>query len=284
MAEQSDSNTPTNSMLVQERANERKIEAVTIKGTANGLLIRLRDDSSVNFAELINELASRLKLGERFFLGARTSIDLGRREVAVTELQTLQQTLKKYNVRLEYVVALDKTTHYAAKEVGIEFKLPDNYNTRPSVPLISESEPEKEKPSEAANPNNTGQPFDSAEALFIRRTLRSGQFIHHHADVCLLGDVNPGAEIIAGGNVIVWGALRGTVHAGAIKTENGAQNNALVCALQLIPMQLNIGEVVTHAPENAGKVQTFGPEVAYLSNGQIIVESWLPGKKFLRGA
>jgi septum site-determining protein MinC len=284
MAEQSDSNTPTNSMLVQERASERKIEAVTIKGTANGLLIRLRDDSSVNFAELINELASRLKLGERFFLGARTSIDLGRREVAVTELQTLQQTLKKYNVRLEYVVALDKTTHYAAKEVGIEFKLPDNYNTRPSVPLISETEPEKEKSSEAASHNNTGQPFDSAEALFIRRTLRSGQFIHHHADVCLLGDVNPGAEIIAGGNVIVWGALRGTVHAGAIKTENGAQNNALVCALQLIPMQLNIGEVVTHAPENAGKAQTFGPEVAYLSNGQIIVESWLPGKKFLRGA
>lgn len=253
----------------------RKSEIVTIKGSASGLLVRLRDDNSVDFEELLAAFTGRLRSGEKFFRGARTSLDLGRRELATNELETLQQLLAKYDVQLEQLVSGSQATRSAAKQLGLSFKLPNSHNTRPPAPEQAEGE-------RAAS----GLPFDSAEALFMRRTLRSGQAIRHHADVCLLGDVNPGAEIIAGGSIVVWGSLRGAVHAGAIRNtdKNEAEPNpAVVCALQLNPMQLGIGDLMTHAPEN-GPVTPFGPEIAYIANGQIIVEPWQPGKKMLRGA
>lgn len=253
----------------------RKTEVVTIKGTAGGLLVRLRDDNSVNFEELMAAFTSRLQNGEKFFRGAHTSVDLGRRELATTELEALQQILASYDVKLEHLVSGSQTTRSAARQLGLNFKLPNSHNTRPPAPEQAEGE-------RAAS----GLPFDSAEALFMRRTLRSGQLIRHHADVCLLGDVNPGAEIIAGGSIVVWGSLRGAVHAGAIKNSDKSgeeASSAIVCALQLNPMQLGIGDLMTHAPEN-GIITPFGPEIAYISNGQIIVEPWQPGKKILRGA
>src|SRR5437763_7095470 len=53
-----------------------------------------------------------------------------------------------------------------------------------------------------------------ADTLFLRRTIRSGQAIHHTSNIIVVGDVYPGAEIVAGGDIIVWGVLRGMVHAG----------------------------------------------------------------------
>lgn len=263
--------------LKSERGSGRKADAVTIKGTASGLLMRLRDDNSVDFPELLRELAVRLQAAEKFFRGAHTALDLGRRELEMPDLSSLQELLQKYEVRLEYIISGDNSTRSLARQAGIEFKLPNRHNTRPPVPDLSGIERELE------NTGGPGLPFDSAEALFIQRTLRSGQLIHHHSDVCLLGDVNPGAEIVAGGNVIVWGSLRGAVQAGAVKTQAG--NNAVVCALQLNPMQLSIGELVTHAPENSGKIMpVLGPEMAHVMDGQIIVEPWFPGKKILKGA
>ena len=61
-------------------------------------------------------------------------------------------------------------------------------------------------------------PIDSNEygmsAVLLKNTLRSGRVIRHVGHVIVIGDVNPGAQIIAGGDVIIWGRLRGTVHAG----------------------------------------------------------------------
>ncbi|HBX68952.1 MAG TPA: septum site-determining protein MinC, partial [Chloroflexi bacterium] len=81
-----------------------------------------------------------------------------------------------------------------------------------------------------------------------------------------IGDVNPGAEIVAGGNVIVWGRLRGTVHAGA----DGNQD-AIICALDLSPTQLRIAEQISVAPPQRKKSR---PELARLQNNQVIAEPW----------
>jgi septum site-determining protein MinC len=74
----------------------------------------------------------------------------------------------------------------------------------------------------------------------IKRTLRNGRTIHSDGHVIVLGDVNAGAMIIAAGDVIVWGKLRGTVHAGARGDES-----AVVCALYLAPTQLRIAGYIT---------------------------------------
>jgi septum site-determining protein MinC len=81
-----------------------------------------------------------------------------------------------------------------------------------------------------------------------------------------LGDVNPGAEIVASGCVVVWGRLRGTVHAGAEGDET-----AVICALDLSPMQLRIASHVATAPQDNDKPQ---PEVASIKDDQIIAEPW----------
>jgi len=105
----------------------------------------------------------------------------------------------------------------------------------------------------------------------LRRTIRSGQAIHHTSNVVVLGDVNPGAEIVAGGDILVWGVLRGMVHAGYPDNEQ-----AIVCSLQLSPVQLRIAHLLSRPPE--GFAAQPRPEVAVIKQGQIIVETWVSGR------
>ncbi|MFT5872762.1 MAG: septum site-determining protein MinC [Clostridium sp.] len=106
---------------------------------------------------------------------------------------------------------------------------------------------------------------------FLRKTIRSGQSINYPGNIVIVGDVNPGAEIYAAGNIIVLGTLRGLVHAGT----NGNEK-AIIAAFKLEPQILQIGNIVTRSPEDAGKPQY--PEVAKIKNGTIIVEPYLVNK------
>jgi septum site-determining protein MinC len=112
---------------------------------------------------------------------------------------------------------------------------------------------------------------ESSDTLFLRRTVRSGQAIHHPSNIVVLGDVNAGAEIVAGKDIIVWGVLRGMVHAGYPDNEG-----AMVCSLLLAPVQLRIAHLLSRPPEGL-EVQPR-PEVATIRTGQIVVESWVNGR------
>jgi septum site-determining protein MinC len=101
----------------------------------------------------------------------------------------------------------------------------------------------------------------------IRKTLRGGRTVQSQGHVVVFGDVNPGAEIIAGGDIVVWGRIRGIVHAGA----NGDET-AVVCALDMTPTQLRIAGYITVAPSD--KRHKAKPEMALIRNRQIIVEAW----------
>jgi len=106
---------------------------------------------------------------------------------------------------------------------------------------------------------------------FLRKTIRSGQSINYPGNIVIVGDVNPGAEIYAAGNIIVFGTLRGVVHAGT----NGNEK-AIIAAIKLEPQILQIGDIVTRSPEDGGK--PLYPEVAKIKNGSIIVEPYLENK------
>lgn len=114
-------------------------------------------------------------------------------------------------------------------------------------------------------------PRESDDTLFLRRIIRSGQAIHHKSNVVVLGDVNPGAEIVAGGDIIVWGVLRGMVHAGYPDNEQ-----AMVCALQLSPVQVRIAHLLSRPPE--GFAAQPRPEIAIIRQEQIVVETWVSGR------
>jgi len=109
--------------------------------------------------------------------------------------------------------------------------------------------------------------------VLIERTLRSGQTVHYRGHVVVLGDVNPGAEIAASGNVVVVGALRGVVHAGM---EGDTQ--AFVLALSLQPTQLRIADHITRPPDGE-PVQADGPEIARIKDGVVTIEAFGPGDR-----
>ena len=84
---------------------------------------------------------------------------------------------------------------------------------------------------------NTGQ--------FYKGNLRSGQVIEFDTSIIVLGDVNPGAQVISSGNVIVLGSLRGTVYAGS----KGNQN-AFVLALDMRPTQIKIADTIARCSDH----------------------------------
>jgi septum site-determining protein MinC len=86
--------------------------------------------------------------------------------------------------------------------------------------------------------------------------------------VVVIGDVNAGAEVIAGGDIVIWGRLSGTVHAGAT-----GDDQAVVCALDLDPTQLRIGKHIARPPEETPGRRPV-PEMAFVQEGRIIVRAW----------
>jgi len=110
--------------------------------------------------------------------------------------------------------------------------------------------------------------WDDPDARIIYSTLRSGQLIQSEHSVIIVGDVNPGAEILAGGDVIVLGSLRGVAHAGAYDETGGGRT---IFALSLQPTQLRIGTTISRGSPDGGKV----PEVAKIEGNMIVVEPFM---------
>ncbi len=103
------------------------------------------------------------------------------------------------------------------------------------------------------------------ETIFYTGTVRSGMNLKSEGHLVVKGDVNPGAEISASGNIVVLGALKGIVHAGT-----GGDRSAYVAALQLSPTQIRIADIITRAPDDA--VETTAPEYAYIKDDRIYID------------
>jgi len=109
----------------------------------------------------------------------------------------------------------------------------------------------------------------SDEARLVRGTLHSGQTIRHDGHVVVMGDINPGAEAIATGDILVVGKLRGVVHAGA-----GGDTNATVVAFRLQPIQLRIADIISRSPGGGESKDLSVPEMAFLQEGIIVVQEY----------
>ena len=110
---------------------------------------------------------------------------------------------------------------------------------------------------------------EDAPTLLIRRTLRSGQRVWYHGHVVVLGDVNPGAEVCASGDIVVMGWLRGLAHAGA-----AGDDSAKVSAFRLDPVQLRIGQYIGRAPDHARAELPDVPETAEVRDGHLVIDRW----------
>jgi septum site-determining protein MinC len=107
--------------------------------------------------------------------------------------------------------------------------------------------------------------IESPKVKIINRNIRSGQLVEHGGDVLIIGDVNPGAEIRAAGNIIVMGALKGIAWAGY-----PGNKDAVVVALKMQPQQLRIGNII--ATTDGEVLKGDKPEVAKIVDGEIVLE------------
>ncbi len=208
-------------------------ELVSLKGTKEGLVLAIAPDS--DFAAVLASLKAKLVPAKEFWEGAAVTIDNVPSGWTDREREQLLSLLTEFNMVL-------KVAYYSAE--------------RRSQPKTSLSE---------APMQRTGN-----NALVLKRNLRSGQRVFHDGNLVVVGDVNPGAEVVATGDIIILGTLRGMAHAGA-----GGNTKASVMALRLQPMQLRIADYISRCPDEPTVPPTF-PEVALIKDDQIAVQEYVP--------
>ena len=103
------------------------------------------------------------------------------------------------------------------------------------------------------------------QMLVVNRTLRGGQEVQSQGSVLVLGNVNPGAQVIAGGSIDIRGTCRGIVHAGAY-----GDRDAIIIADHLMPVQIRIADVIAQSPEQYEKPELA--ERASVQDGRIVIE------------
>ncbi|MBN3939994.1 MAG: septum site-determining protein MinC [Nostoc sp.] len=233
---------PDELALPGHRVNDNS--QVQLKSKEGRLLLILPSESQVSASELTwsdiwQQIRQRLSAGERFRV-SNTPVHLMAQDrlVDARQLQELAEALSEVQLRLISVSTSRRQTAIAAVTSG--------YSVEQLQPVTSLS----------SEPTATAIPQE--DALYLEMTVRSGVEIRHPGTVILLGDLNPGGIVIADGDIIIWGRLRGIAHAGA-----GGNSECLIMALQMEPTQLRIADAVARAPEKPP--MQFSPEVAHIT-------------------
>ena len=235
---------------------------INIRGTSDGVVVNI---GAGDWNSLVAELTARLEQAASFFKGGRVALHVGPRQLSQDQVEHIGALLQQHAMSLWAVIGDSEETRQVVTALGLETELamphpagrtePGRAPGAAQLPHLADEAGGEELPAEGG-------------AMLVRRTLRSGQTVRHTGHVIVVGDVNPGAEIIAGGDVVVWGRLRGTVHAGA-----GGDDDAVVCALVLAPTILRIGSHIARSPGGEPGRRVL-PEVASVQGDQIVAKPW----------
>lgn len=218
---------------------------VQIKGIRDGLLATFVD---APWEEQRLALLAQIDERPAFFQGARLAMDVGSQVLKVNDLVDLRDFLSERNISLWAVISESSTTEQTSQLLGMATR-------------ISKPRPEERK-----------QPAEISDdtALFVNKTLRSGTRVEFPGNVVVLGDVNAGAEVIADGSVIIWGRVRGMIHAGC-----KGDRSAVICALDLSATQLRIANEVSAVLKPPKDPR---PEIASINKeGHLQAELWQTG-------
>ena len=194
----------------------------------------------LSFLEIVEELSRKLDSGSGFFLRG-TLVRVPRNRFSKEELAELQELFRTHGLicRLE-------------KPVPMRSASPVPPSPKPAAASVSPQEAMQDAP-------------ELQRMLVIDKTLRGGQAVETEGSVIVFGNVNPGAQITAGGSVDIRGTCRGLVHAGA-----AGDSTAFIIADHLMPTQIRIANYVARSPdepEDSGKA-----ERAFVKDGQIVIE------------
>ena len=210
--------------------------SVLFKGTTNGISIWL--DEHMELDALKEALRTKTREAKTFFEDAETAITFSGRVLNKDEENELLNIIYKESDLSISIIKPDSAAacgDAAAAQLGLA-------------------------PPSAVSSRNEQLTY------YYEGALRNGQSIRYNGSVVILGDANPGSEIIASGNIIVMGALKGLVHAGCT-----GDAYSYVCALRLSPTQLRICDIITYIPEEKKNRHKNTPAYAYIQEGVIYI-------------
>ena len=208
-------------------------DIVTIKGLKYGLQLTFAKGAS--FDDVQANLLDKLQSGNGFFIRGTTVF------------------VPKGYFAEEQNEALRRMFHRHGMLFSTELKRP---NLAP--------------PSRDTSTKTTAQKFkenveETQKMMVINHTVRGGQEIKANCSVLICGNVNPGAQVIAGGSIDIRGTCRGFVHAGAF-----GDKTACVVADRLMPVQIRIADLIARAPDE--DVKANQAERAMIKDNMIIFE------------
>jgi septum site-determining protein MinC len=185
-----------------------------------------------------------------------------------TELEVLFDPLKHMAHATSVVLDANSPERYRK----IQTFLNEKYRLKKIAPPKKDEDPKENPPKMKSNATNLAH--HKSNTLVLSGRIRSGQTVQAKRHLVILGDVNPGCELVAGGDIIVLGSLMGTAAAG--QPNNG---DAIILALDFRPLQVSIAGVVAAGlpPSDQNK-----PEFAYLENDSIVVDNYLTANPFKR--
>ena len=222
-------------------------DQVRLKSQGGRLLLLLPsepegDGPALLWSELWEQLKHRLNAGERFWQ-PRTTVHLLARNRLLDgrQLQAIADVLAEADLFLKRIYTSRRQTAVAATTAG--------YSVDQHVPVTHLNQAPE-----------SGRALE--EPLYVQSTIRAGVEIRHNGTVIIIGDVNPGGSIVADGDILIWGRLRGLDHAGY-----GGNFDCRSMALRMEPSQLLIADKVASTPET--HPDQYLPEVAYVGSDGI---------------
>jgi septum site-determining protein MinC len=220
-------------------------ESVIFKGDRDGLQLML--NASAEFGVIIDQLKNKLASGANFFAsGAKVHIVSDNGDFSLDEQKQLIELLEDYGL------CYNNNNAVSAGKNQQPVKTSDDF-------LDGGFADSSDFLTEQAFEDNVSQ------ILTVPKMLRGGQKLIYSGTVIVKGNVNPSAQIIAGGDIVVHGTCWGLVHAGAF-----GDNRATIMADRLVAAQLRIAEIIARAPDAAHNPQH--PEKARIFKGKLIIE------------
>jgi septum site-determining protein MinC len=216
-------------MKYEETIMKNKNETVTIKSFSNGISLYL--DNELPFEELLEEIARKFAASAGFFKNATMALSFEGRWLDSEEEKAVVKTIRaNCNINILCLIGKDEQA---------------NHNYLKALQLMNYDAEQK--------------------GSFYRETLKSGQVLQADTGIVLIGDVNPGATIVSGSDIIILGGLYGEARAGT----NGKEGH-FIMALEMAPERLMIGDYEYASKEKSKwsfkvKVQ---PKIAYLKQDQ----------------
>jgi septum site-determining protein MinC len=260
-------------VIVATVMTRTKNSTVEIKGQKDGLWIYL--DDQVSIPDLLSALEQKLAASNNFFSGAEVSINTGARQLSPDEDQQIRDLIERtYTLRIKEIIFTESQEEEQEDTAALPDEELDNIVAEDEfMKVLDETfriplRPRRDQQQYTYSPDYLYENEESA--FYFRGTVRSGQTLEFPGNIVILGDVNPGAYVIASGDIIVIGRLNGVVHAGA-----EGEERAVVIGAKFNPSQLRIAHYIGRSPDenphsSGGKrPQT---EKAYIKDGAIVIE------------